>query len=405
MLIALVALVTTCGCAYRVKLKPMPVIYAPGRIDLCSIIPPQQQTRDVRVFYATNRSAAGPMDNRTYGNGIDATTHLGVSTIQIGKPGTSWSDICDASRNGDIEFRLSRSSEYSEGTDFDRAIDEQLAISPNHEVNIYVHGFHTDFPIEIEMLAKLAHCGARRGATVLFAWPARQSLFLYAGDVERGRSVAHHLADLIEQIAANTKAENINVLAYSAGAAVATDALLELRERHKNATPEQLQRDLRLGNIIYAASDIDTMTFARQQLEQLKQLATNVIIYISSNDMALRFASLNAGASRLGRPDTKRFTKAEQEAAAKDAQIQIIDVTDVPGPHGAGGMDGHGYWYANDWIMTDLLVTFRWQITPDQRGLYRKPGLARWFFPKDYPEKVTATVKRFAIPTTAPAAQ
>ena len=108
-------------------------------------------------------------------------------------------------------------------------------------------------------------------------------------------------------------------------------------------------------------------------------------------------ASRGYGASRLGRPDLKELelTPADLDRAAKDEELQVVDVTDVPGPHAAGGgFGGHGYWYANDWIMTDLLVAFRWQIPAEERGLVRRPGKARWYFPKDYPEKITAALRR-----------
>src|SRR5207253_11465390 len=136
-------------------------------------------------------------------------------------------------------------------------------------------------------------------------------------------------------------------------------------------------------------------------------LSQNVVIYIADNDAALGLSSLGYGASRLGRPDLGelKMSRAQLEEAAKNTHLQVVDVSDVPGPHNIGGFGGHGYWYANDRIMTDLLVILRWQIPADQRGLYRKPGLARWFFPKDYPEKVTAAVRRLtAAPATAPAA-
>jgi hypothetical protein len=56
--------------------------------------------------------------------------------------------------------------------------------------------------------------------------------------------------------------------------------------------------------------------------------------------------------------------------------------------------------------MTDVLVSCRWQISPEQRGLYHKPGMSRWYFPKDYPERFTAAVEHLTMPTTAlPSAQ
>jgi esterase/lipase superfamily enzyme len=383
----------------------MPVIYGPGRLDLGSITPETRRTSAVPIFYATNRQFTGPPDDRTYCNDVGSSLRLGVSTVRVGDKATTWDDIARVSAGQDknLTFTLVNSSEYADPAAFYNAINQQLAMTPNHEVNIYVHGFFTRFNVAVELLGKMFHCSARRGVMVCFSWPARQNLFVYGGDVERGRASAHYLADLIEQIAANTKAENINVLAYSAGAPCATDALLELRKRHQDQTPEQLAKTLRIGNIIYASSDIDTATFAREQIVQLKQFARDIVIYISSNDAVLGMASIMYGASRVGHPDVTRFTKEEQEAVAKDPQIQVIDVTDVPGPQGFGGFGGHYYWYSNDWVMTDVLVDFRWQISPDKRGLYHKPGMSRWYFPKDYPSKVTAAVKqKLALPTTLP---
>ena len=398
-------IVVLCGCDISTHLKPMPVIYGPGRLDLCSIIPQERRASALQVFYATNRQSDGPANNCEYGNDVDSSLHLGVSTVQMGDKKTNWDEICRASagQDGDPTLKLTNSTEYSDSAPFFDAINQQLALSPNHEVNIYVHGFFTSFNVAVEVLGKMLHCSARRGVMVCFSWPARQSMLVYASDLERGRASAHYLADLIEQIAAHTRAENINLLAYSAGAPCLTDALLELRKRHADQTPDQLKTTLRIGVIIYAASDLDTETFSRQQIVQLKQLAQFVVVYVSEDDVVLGLAGFMSGGSRLGHPDTTQFTKAEQEAVAKDPQIQVIDVRDVPGPQGFGGVAGHYYWYANDWVMTDVVVNFRWQISPDQRGLYHKPGMSRWYFPKDYPDKITAAVKRFAMPTTAPA--
>jgi len=394
-----------CGCDISTRLRPMPVIYGPGRMDLCSIIPESRRTRDLKVFYATNRKPDGPPERRTYGSDVDSSLHLGVSTVQMGEEGDTWDTICQASsgQEGDPKFTITRSSEFSDPAPLWDAINQQLAITPNHEVNIYVHGFFTKFDVGVELLAKLMHCGGRRGVMVCFSWPARVNLFNYSADVGRARDSGQQLADFIEQVAAHTNAENINLLSYSLGATCATEALVELRKRHPDQTPHQLQKSLRIGNVIYAASDLDLATFSREQIVLIKDLAQHVIVYVSENDTILKITSFFAGgASRVGRPDLTKFTKEEQEKVAKDPQIQVIDVSDVPGPKGLSTLAGHYYWYTNDWIMTDILVGFRWQITPDQRGLYQKPGMSRWYFPQDYPEKVTEAVKHLTMPTTSP---
>src|SRR4029453_10439300 len=146
----------------------------------------------------------------------------------------------------------------------------QLKLGPNREVNIYIHGFRTSFSPEGEVLAKLQHFLARGGATVLFAWPSRQNLMLYGSDVERGRKSAHYLADLIELIAKRTAAESINVLAYSAGAVCTSEALCQLRDRYPDEDADALSKRLRIGNVIFAASDLDLKVFARDQLNRIQ---------------------------------------------------------------------------------------------------------------------------------------
>jgi esterase/lipase superfamily enzyme len=251
------------GCG-GIKLKPMPVIYGPGRVDLCSIVPESRRDPPVRVFYATNRTGKGPLDNRQYTNGVDKQLHLGTAVVDVGGKDATWDEICKASsgKGGNPTFHMRRAVElgtYDEGAssnastrEFSDAINEQLAIGSHRQVNIYVHGFRTNMPVEIETQAKLLHCMGRNGAVVCFAWPARQSLYLYGPDVERGMQSAHYLADLIELLASSTNADRINVLGYSCGAAVATSALCQLRERHKDEDPQQLSKRLRIGNVILA---------------------------------------------------------------------------------------------------------------------------------------------------------
>ena len=410
------------GCG-GTKVKPIPVIYGPGRADICARVVESHRTGDIQVFYATNRVARGPADKRTYTNGIDDRLHLGVATVRLGDQKTTWDDISRASlgKGGNLAFRFTRAAELGQlgggggggGADdaaadaFVEAVNRQLDSTNNHEVNIYIHGFRTSMEPEVEVLAKLLHFTGRGGAMICFAWPARQSLMLYGSDVERGKKSAHYLADLIELLARRTDAESINVLAYSAGAVATADALCQLRDRYPDDDADALSKRLRIGNVIFAASDLDLQAFAREQLNRIEDIGQNTIIYIAANDAALGFASFGAGASRLGRPDLKalHLSKEQVEQAAKDTSMQVVDVTDVPGPHaGFGGFRGHGYWYANDWIMTDLLVVLRWQIPAGERGLVRKPGMARWFFPKDYPTRVYDAVHQLARqPTTSPA--
>jgi len=169
------------GCSSpHPALNPRPVIYtvsSPNRIDLCSLIPESKRSADLEIFYATNRVGSGSKYHREYGNDVDNRLHLGVATIHIGDANTTWDDICNASSgktNGDPQFQLAGARELDDlprntsppssqptPTAFVQAVDRQLALSPNHQINVYVHGFKTYFSWEVEVLAKLFHCTGR----------------------------------------------------------------------------------------------------------------------------------------------------------------------------------------------------------------------------------------------------
>ena len=54
------------------------------------------------------------------------------------------------------------------------------------------------------------------------------------------------------------------------------------------------------------------------------------------------------------------------------------------GAHEMGGMKGHGYWYANEVISTDVTLSLRYPIPPDQRCLRPKGNTRVWRMPEDY---------------------
>jgi hypothetical protein len=52
----------------------------------------------------------------------------------------------------------------------------------------------------------------------------------------------------------------------------------------------------------------------------------------------------------------------------------VVDLSDVRGAHEMGGMRGHGYWYANEWISTDVTVSLRHATPPEGRCLVNPPA-------------------------------
>jgi len=111
-----------------------------------------------------------------------------------------------------------------------------------------------------------------------------------------------------------------------------------------------------------------------------------VLVYFSRADRALGFSALFAGASRLGSPDLKDLQDldlSQLRRFAEDARFQAIDVTDVRGAHEMGGMKGHGYWYANELVSTDVTLSLRYPLSPEARCLVTKPGTRVWRIPEN----------------------
>jgi len=108
----------------------------------------------------------------------------------------------------------------------------------------------------------------------------------------------------------------------------------------------------------------------------------------SENDLALKFASLFAGASRLGRPRLQELTRDDLETLASNERLVGIDVAGVYGAHELTSMRGHGYWVANERIATDILLSMIYPFAPARRGLAHMPGRGMWTVPDDYPQRV-----------------
>ena len=182
--------------------------------------------------------------------------------------------------------------------DLNDAIDD----ARDKDILIYVHGAKVNFYNACAFAAQLDHFMGRDMTSVAFSWPTRQDIIAYSfgDDVNRAYKAAPALATLIETIAEKTDARRIHILCWSAGARVLSSALAELRERHPDLTHEQLQEKLRVGTAYFAAGDVPTSEFV-EKLPAINDVAREIIVTVSSNDIALKNASIwMGGGNRLG---------------------------------------------------------------------------------------------------------
>jgi esterase/lipase superfamily enzyme len=386
------------GCQWT--MMPTPVVYWNDEIDPGAFTPEADRSTMVKVFYVTDRKASGKMEDRRYTNGRGKVLRLGEATVRIGSKHMTWDDLHAASnssqRRRTIPIVLKNASEYGsldepEGEQaFAEAINRQLGRSRNKDINIYLHGANVNFARPCLVSAELFHFLSRDGVMVAFAWPSRQSVARYFADVRQAGRSAPNLTELLDFLAANTDAENINILSYSAGSRTLSKGLVGLRQRYPDVDAAGLRRALRIGNVIFAASDKDLRTFADEDLRAFYDLPTSIRIVISEQDPILGMARMLHGGSRLGSPNMGEITPEELAELVKLDKIEVINVTHtVELREYEGGFGGHGYWYNNSWVSTDILASLRWQLPADQRGLeLLREGGRQWFFPADYPQRI-----------------
>jgi esterase/lipase superfamily enzyme len=389
----LCVLLMSCA-ASEPQLMPTPVMFKDPRLDFAKRIPVELRSTRLPVFYATSRAPAASGKPGHYINAEADGTRVGIARVRLGEPGWTWDDLVasdrtntfDRGRPGAVESveeigELANSGEAKQR--FLAALDSQLGQARNREIVLYIHGYRVTFDDVAVQMGSFAHF-LGHGAMVTFQWPTGLHFWNYVTDCPRAERYIPDIERLIALLA-QSSAESINILAYSCGSPLLGAALQRLRARHPAEGAAELAKRYRIGDVIFAASDVDLKTFARDLVGPCLDLAQQLIIYASHKDRALGFSNLIAGASRLGKPDITELSSEELERLAADSRLQVIDVSDVRGAHEMGGMRGHGYWFANDWISTDITLVLRHAIPPERRCLVNVPGRRRvWQMPDDY---------------------
>jgi esterase/lipase superfamily enzyme len=406
--LALAALAAACSRNVVRNMFPTPIVMQDERLDFSRTVPPEQRVTEVSVLFATRRAPAPPEAAERYGRGLSDGVRVGVARVQLGEPGWSFDELVKSDRTSGPETprpaRVAAVEELGVFGDpgrnaeqaFIAAIDRQVANVPDRSVVIYIPGYRATFDQVMILMGSWAHFLGRDSAVVAFSWPTGTNWWNYLSDCRRARAFIPNIARLIEMVATQTQARRLNLIAFSCGSPLLAEALVQLRREHPGEDPDALQRRFRIANDIYIAADVDLQTFARSHLPVLTEIARRTEVYLSQNDAALRFAALLARASRLGRPHFDELTREELETLASNERLVSIDVTDVEGAHELTGMRGHGYWFANQRVSSDILLSMVYPFDPAWRGLVHGPGLGLWTFPADYPQRVGDAVYQVA---------
>ena len=397
------------GCQPKVYLMPPPVgLQSDTESQFFHMSEDSTDDNLLYTLYATNRIPFNKMDSSTgYSIFPSDKLEIGFVVYSVGDEDMSWDDIYEQSLKEKRDKDLLLSQEFiregaqyykyddiqqtsSRAKGFFNQINRAIDTSFDKDITIYVHGANSNFYRATAQGAQFFHYTGHNSIILTFSWPSAENLLKYKTDVLHAQKTIPAFAGLIEILAEHTKARNINILAYSAGAQVAAPGLAYLRDLYPAVSAEELKERLRIGEVYFAAPDTDFQAFTERYLK-FKDIVNRTTINLNQNDKILRLAAFQNGVSRLGRPDVSELTAEEGEliiAALKTPQLNVLD---VGGSEALEVGSAHNSWYSHPWVSNDLIMLLLFNADPEERGLlahYNEMGVKKYYFPHGYDQNI-----------------
>ncbi len=409
------------GCTFLI---PLPNVYRDAPTDPWAAVPAALQTSNAAVIYATDRLREPEQSPLKYGFKRSLGLEFGVCTVNFGN-GLSYEELkeksaqtlrvapvpvsiagCEAvgkypdtpwlERVGDTWQWVGKNEERQrlENEKLHALVGEKLALTPRKEAFVYIHGFNNDFDLAAMVIAQLWHYCGREGVPIVYTWPAGTSLSLraYNYDRESGEFTNFHLKSFIEALAKTPGLERIHLIAHSRGTDVLITALRELHIKYTAAAKGDYTataRELRLGNVILAAPDIDLdVALQRLAAERVDRACRRLTIYSSPEDVALGLVRwLFDSVVRVGTLGTLELPDGVPDLAAVPG-IDLIHTRVV------SDFIGHAYFYTNPAACSDVIMLLRYDRSPGEKN--GRPLIPRndqfWELREDYkPEYQTET--------------
>ncbi len=358
---------------------------APQSIESRSLAPPAvpQRFDIVRVFYGTDRAQTGSSHIKNmYGTGQGPVTygHCDVSIPKSHKKGRLESPsiwrwefredpkkhvvLLDVRQQGQTELMCAiRRSVWN---------SMEVASTPHGpalvggEVFVFVHGFNNTFEDAARRTAQIAHDLKFKGAPVMYSWPSqgKTSLEAYREDGQMAGWSEEHLIEFVTQVARDSGARRVHLIAHSMGNRIVSAALSRLVHEC------QTQQIPRFNEVILSAPDIDADYFKTAIAPYITQTAQRITIYSSSRDVALKLSSLFNPRAR------KRLGESGDELTLfpEFKNIDVIDATDVATDLFALN---HSYLADSPTVLNDVARLLAGQ-TAEQRGLASMLGRLAW---------------------------
>jgi esterase/lipase superfamily enzyme len=326
----------------------------------------------VKIYYATDRKATGqtaPAD--FYGSDRDpnADENLSLGTCEVSIPRDHQLGELEAPSIWKLEFRedpekhvVLLSVHPEAQNQFFGELANTVAASENKEAFVFIHGYKTTFKDAARRTAQLAYDLNFHGAPILYSWPSKGDLDGYAADEGTVIWTTPHLKAFLRQVALESHAKTVHLIAHSMGNRALTQALYDL-----GASPGGTAQP-HFREVILAAPDVDRDVF-KQLASAIEKTADRVTLYASSHDEAL------AASKKLH--DFPRAGEAGKRLLVMKG-IDAIDVSEVD-----TSFLGHSYFGDNSSVISDIERLLKRGFPPSQRACLSEAfsfGLAYWIF-------------------------
>lgn len=294
----------------------------------------------VKVFYGTDREHEENQDGQW---GFGGERHEGlrygscdVTVPNDRRPGSISEPSYlrfEFSANLAKHFTLANISPMSK-RDFLQSVDGSISRFSGKNAFVFIHGYNVSFHAAALRTAQMAVDLKFEGAPIFYSWPSRASLVGYLSDEETIQLSQPYIENFLEDILANSKADNVYLIGHSMGTRGLTRGLISLLNRK----PE-LKKKLR--EVVLAAADINVVEFRNTTLPGLMNLGCGLTLYASDKDIALKASNLFHFYSRAGQsgPDL-----------VVSNGLETIDASNA----GMTDMLGHSYFADTQQILRDM---------------------------------------------------
>ncbi|WP_342359070.1 alpha/beta hydrolase [Terrarubrum flagellatum] len=189
----------------------------------------------------------------------------------------------------------------------------------SRDVLVFVHGFNNSLEDAAYRLTQIVADTNFAGATILFAWPSRASMFSYVSDKDGATASRDALEKLLRDLGANPDVGRVHVLAHSMGSWLAMESLRQA------AIGGDGSLGGKIGAVMLAAPDLDLDVF-RGQIARIGR-GDNISLFVASDDRALMISSRLAGLrARVGALD---LSNREQRDEIASLGVRVYDLTGI----------------------------------------------------------------------------